>query len=178
MTGKKYGYAMATTMGDLYGMTTNEARAFMGHRLQEAGAHHRPEVVVSLMVQLSMKAAAVKFGEVRTNKACMKEIKQIHMRDTFVPKHWSELTTQQKTQVLEAFIFVEQKKDGTDKGRLVINGAMQRDHITKDEASSPTAYTESIMLTACGAGQSWPITHPNIGKWETYSGAEAPKTVI
>jgi hypothetical protein len=32
---------------------------------------------------------------------------------------------------------VEQKKDGTDKARLVINGAMQRGHITKDEASSP-----------------------------------------
>jgi hypothetical protein len=101
-----------------------------------------------MMVQLSMKAATAKFGEVRTRKACVNEVKQIHMRDTFVPKHWKELTTKQKQQVLEAFIFVEQKKDGTDKARLVINGAMQRGHITKDEASSPTAYNESIMLTA------------------------------
>jgi hypothetical protein len=115
MTGKKYGYAMATIMGDLYGKTTDEARAFMSQELREDGEHHRPQVIVSMMVQLSMKAATAKFGEVRTRKACVNEIKQIHMGDTFVPKHWNELTTNQKQQVLEAFIFVEQKKDGTDK---------------------------------------------------------------
>ena len=35
-----------------------------------------------------------------------------------------------------------------DKARLVINGAQQRDHVTKEEASSPTAYTESVILTS------------------------------
>jgi hypothetical protein len=99
MIGKKYGYAMATIMGDLYGKTTDEARAFMGQELQQAGEHHRPEVMAPMMQQLSMKAATAKFGEVRTSKACMKEVKQIHMRDTFIPKHWNELTTQQKAQV-------------------------------------------------------------------------------
>ncbi len=57
MTGKKYGYAMATIMGNL----------FMGQELREAGEHHRPEVIVSMMVQLSMKAATAKerFGQER-----------------------------------------------------------------------------------------------------------------
>ena len=70
------------------------------------------------------------------------------MRNIFVPKHWEELTPKQKGNVLESFIFVEQKKSGVDKARLVINGAMQRGHMTKEEASSPTAYTESVILTS------------------------------
>ncbi len=35
-----------------------------------------------------------------------------------------------------------------DKARLLINGAQQRDHVTKEEASLPTAYTESEILTS------------------------------
>ena len=31
---------------------------------------------------------------------------------------------------------------------MVINGAQQRDHVTKEEASSPTAFTESVILTS------------------------------
>jgi hypothetical protein len=148
MTGKKYIMAMATIMGNLHGKTADESRKFMGLELMEAGEHHRPEIIGMMMVQLSMKAAAAKFGKVWTKKACTAEVKQIHMRNTFVPKHWGKLTIQQKSQVLEAFIFVEQKKDGSDKARLVVNGAMQRGHITKEEASSPTAFNKSIILTS------------------------------
>ena len=31
---------------------------------------------------------------------------------------------------------------------MVINGAQQHGHVTKEEASSPTAYTESMILTS------------------------------
>ena len=148
MTGKKYGMAMATIMTRLKDKSADDARAYMQQELWEAGEHHQPEVMGVMMVQLSMKAATTKFGVTRTDQACKKEIKQIHLRDTFVPKHYHELLPQQKQRILEAFIFVEQKKDGSDKARLVINGAQQRGHITKDEASSPTAYNESIMLTS------------------------------
>jgi len=77
------------------------------------------------MVQLSLKAAEAKFGAVWTKNAALAEVKQIHMRNTFDPKHWSELTPKQKEQVLKAFMFVEQKKSGVDKGQLVINRKMQ-----------------------------------------------------
>ena len=70
------------------------------------------------------------------------------MRKIFVPKHWDDLTLKQKGTILESFIFVEQKKSGVDEARLVINGLQQRDHITKEEASSPTAFTESVILTS------------------------------
>jgi hypothetical protein len=70
------------------------------------------------------------------------------MRNSFVPKHWEELTPKHKSNILELLIFVEDKKSGVDKGRLVINGAMQRGHLTKEKASPPTAFTESIILTS------------------------------
>ena len=70
------------------------------------------------------------------------------MRNSFVPKNWEELTPKQTSNILESFIFLEEKKSGVVKGRLVINGAMQRGHLTKEEASLPTAFTESIILTS------------------------------
>ena len=47
------------------------------------------------------------------------------MQNIFVPKCWVELTPKQQGSVLESFIFVEQKKSGVDKARLVINGAQK-----------------------------------------------------
>ncbi len=59
-----------------------------------------------IMVQLSMKAAEKEFGVERTKKACRLEVKQIHMRNIFVPKHWDDLTPKQRGRILGAFIFV------------------------------------------------------------------------
>jgi hypothetical protein len=145
-TGKKYGYAMAQIV-QMDG-SVEESISFMQRELCEAGEHHRPEVIGMIMVQLSMKAAEKEFGVERTKKACRIEVEQIHMRNIFVPKHWDDLTPKQRGRILEAFIFVEQKKSGADKARLVIDGSQQRDHITKEEASSPTAFTESVILTS------------------------------
>ena len=145
--GSKYGYAM-TQILEMDGNTVEESVAFMQAELSEAGEHHRPDVIGIIMAQLSLKAAEREFGVIRTDKACRAEVKQLHMRNTFVPKHWDELTPKQQGNILESFIFVEEKKSGADKGRLVVNGAMQRGHITKEEASSPTAFAESIILTS------------------------------
>ena len=49
---------------------------------------------------------------------------------------------------MESFIFVQEKASGVDKARLVINRDQQQDHVTKEEASSLTAFTESIILTS------------------------------
>ncbi len=128
--------------------TVKELVAFMQQELSKAGEHHRPEVIGQIMVQLLMKAAEKEFRLERTTKACRIEVKQIHMQNIFVPKHWDDLTLKQKGTILESFIFVEQKKSGVDKARMVINGSQLHDHITKEEASSPTAFTESVILTS------------------------------
>ena len=103
--GKKYGYAMAQ-IKHING-TVEESISFMQQELSKAGEHHRPEVIGAIMVQLSMKAAEREFGVKRTKKACRLEVKQIHMRNIFVPKHWDDLTLKQRGRILEAFIFVE-----------------------------------------------------------------------
>jgi hypothetical protein len=90
--------------------TVEESISFMQRELSEAGEHHRPEVIGVIMMQLSMKAAEKEFGVNRTKKACRLEVEQIHMQNIFVPKHWDDLTPKQRSRILEAFIFVEQKK--------------------------------------------------------------------
>ena len=45
-------------------------------------------------------------------------------------------------------MFLTQKRDGTIKGRMVYNGKPTREWLSKDDAASPTAFLESIILTA------------------------------
>ena len=46
---------------------------------------------------------------------------------------------------------------------MVINGAQQRDYVTKEEASSPTAYTESVILTCIvDAKEGWDVATVDI----------------
>jgi hypothetical protein len=64
------------------------------------------------------------------------EMKQLHFRKIFVPKHWHLLTKEQKAQVLEAHLFLEQKSDGTIKGRAVASGNKQWGYISKEGQAS------------------------------------------
>ena len=58
------------------------------------------------------------------------------------------MTNREKKRALESLIFLVEKRDGRVKGRTCANGSVQRDWVDKKDASSPTAYMESIMLTA------------------------------
>ena len=49
--------------------------------------------------------------------------------------------------MVESFQFFKEKSDGRLKDRLVLGGNVQRDYISKDEASSPMAYTEAVIIT-------------------------------
>jgi hypothetical protein len=86
-TEKRYGYAMAQVMESMYGKLAGELVKLMGKELRSVCKHRRPEVICLVMLQLSMKAATVKFGEAWTTKACTAKIKQIHIHNTFVPEH-------------------------------------------------------------------------------------------
>jgi len=90
------------------------------------GAHRKADVVGMIMAQLSMKAAIKKWGQ-EAEYAMTKEMKQLHWRNSYKPKHWHELTKKQKEQILESHIFVEQKRDGLIKSPKVIGGNKQQD---------------------------------------------------
>ena len=78
--------------------------------------------------------------------AMQDEMKQLHFRDTFKPRHLYELTEKEKAEVLESQIFLKQKIDGNIKGRTVAGGNKQRDLISKEEASYPNVATEAVIL--------------------------------
>ena len=49
---------------------------------------------------------------------------------------------------MNSIIFVTEKRDGRIKARTVANGSIQRIHVDKGEASSPTVMLESVFLSA------------------------------
>ena len=104
------------------------------------------DAVAAIMLQLSLKAGLKKWDG-KAHEAAHSEMKQLHMRDTFKLKHWHELTVEQRGQVLESHMFLLEKRDGRLKARTVAGGNKQRGYIPKEDASSPTVATESVLLS-------------------------------
>ena len=95
MSGKKYAFvAMETLM-------TNEGLLFCNDEAYQYNA----EVAYTFMQQLSLKAALKQWGT-NAEDAGVKEISQLHWRDTFVSRRYSDLTHQQKKKVVESHMFL------------------------------------------------------------------------
>jgi hypothetical protein len=147
--GKSYGTTFAQVGAQMFGMTMTESIRHMEEEMVSMGIDDRDEIAMGvILTNMSIKKSIAKLGFEPTMKSSLAEMKQIHMRDSFVPKHFRELTPKQIARMVESFLFLKEKKDGTLKARAVLGGNVQRDYITKDEASSPTAYTEAVILTA------------------------------
>ena len=99
------------------------------------------------MQQMSLKAALKQLGS-DAEIAGIKESNQLHWWNTFVPKHYAQLTDDEKSKVLESHMFVVKKRTGETKARLVGGGNKQREYLTKEDSSSPTVATESVLLTS------------------------------
>ena len=112
----------------------------------ESIPQEEPDVVAAIMTQLSLKAGLKQWGD-KATAAVRSEMKQLHFRDTFKPMHWKDMTHAQKQTILESHMFLKEKRDGKIKGRTVAGGNKQRDFISKEDASSPTVSTESVLLT-------------------------------
>ena len=114
--------------------------------VQEDFYQAKPDVMAAIMMQLSLKVGLKEWGE-KGYAATHSEMKQLHLWNTFKPKHWSELTQIQHQTVLESHMFLKEKRDGKIKGRTVAGGNKQCDYISKEDASSPTVATESVLLS-------------------------------
>jgi hypothetical protein len=102
-----------------------------------------PDVVAAIMTQLSLKAGLKEWGK----KGSHYEMKQLHLRKTFTPKDWRELSKAQRQTVIKSHMFLKLKRDRNIKGRAVAGGNKQRNYISKEDASSPTVTTESVLLS-------------------------------
>jgi len=59
---------------------------------------------------------------------------------------------------MDALMLLTEKKDGTFTGWVVYNRKGTHEWVSKDEAASPTAYVESIMITAViDAKEDWDV---------------------
>jgi hypothetical protein len=141
MTVSKYSYAV--TQLDTQGLLNPDAHMFVQEDFYQA----EPNVVAAIMTQLSLKACLKEWGE-QAFTAARSEMKQLHPRKTFKPKHWCELSHVQRQMVLVSHMFLKQKRYGKIKGRTIAGGNKQRDYISKEDASSPTVATEAVLL-AC-----------------------------
>jgi hypothetical protein len=132
----------------MVGLSATESIKFMESELIRMGKDDQDATAMGIiMAHMLVKQARKKFGVDWTTKACMAKVKQIHMRKTFVPKHRHELTPKQQERMVKAFIFLTEKRSGEIKARKVLGGNVQHKYISKDEASSPTAYTESVIMS-------------------------------
>jgi hypothetical protein len=138
MTGKRYAYATAVLEKTIHPYA---------HIWGQYEVDVNEQVVAAIMLQLSMKAGITKWGE-KANEAIQAEMYQLHMRDTFEPLRWEELNTDEKRKILESHLFLQGKRDGRIKERTVAGGNKERGFITKEEASSPTVSTESVIFTS------------------------------
>ena len=57
------------------------------------------------------------------------------------------MTAIQRRTMIESHIFLKEKRDGKIKGRTVAGGNNQRGYISKEDASSPTVASDSVLLS-------------------------------
>ena len=86
MKGKKYAVALSQIAECLKDTKNGMAMAQMSVKLMSPGVHRKADIVGMIMAQLSMKAAIKKWGE-RARYAISKEMKQLHWRNSYKPKH-------------------------------------------------------------------------------------------
>lgn len=79
------------------------------------------------MTNMLIKQSIKSFGVEKTMASCKVEMKQIHMQNSFIPKHYyHELTPKQKSRMVGLFMFLKEKKDRKLKSQEVIGGNVQR----------------------------------------------------
>ena len=96
----------------------------------------------------SMKKAKELFGD-RSDAAVMKELRQIHLFETYEPLKASNLTWEEKKEELNSLLFVTEKRNEDIKPHNVADGSKQRTYEWYDEkdGASATVLTESVFLT-------------------------------
>ena len=96
--------------------------------------------------QYNLKKGLEKFGE-EGKKIAMKELDQLYKRNRFTPILIRDMIREERNKAMEALMFIAEKRDLTEKGRMVYNGKPTRSWIGKEDMTSPTVALESVMLT-------------------------------
>lgn len=104
-------------------------------------------VVGVVLQQMHINKALKRYGA-KAEAAGKKEMRQIHERQAVVPVHLDSLSEKERKEIIDSLLLIEEKRDGTIKGREVARGDQQKQYHTKEEVHSPTVTTASVMITA------------------------------
>jgi len=116
----------------------------IGHEL--CGLQGFSELEHVALTQYNLRKGLQIYGKAAAD-AVVKEMKQLHDRKTIRPRYATELSTRDKRRALAYLMFIKEKRCGTIKGRGCADGRKQRIYKTKEETSSPTVRTESLLLS-------------------------------
>lgn len=94
-----------------------------------------------------LQKGLAKFGEEGVT-AAKKEVSHMHHHVCFKVLAVNQLTQQGRRRAMEGLMFLSHKNSGEVKDRLAYNGKPTRQWVDREEKSSPTAFTESILLLA------------------------------
>jgi hypothetical protein len=109
--------------------------------------------------QYSMNKGLKLFGNKGT-EAVRKEMEQLDKMSVLEPINPSDLTLSEREKVLEYLMFLKEKRCGKIKGRGCADGRLQRLWTDKHDTASPTAYLESLLLTASVGQEGCNGRHP------------------
>jgi hypothetical protein len=94
----------------------------------------------------SLNKRIMKFGQ-KGMDAATKEMKQLHNRTVFEGITIQDMTPLERKRAMESLIFLVEKCDGKLKARTCANGSTQREYINREDATSPTAATNALLIT-------------------------------
>jgi hypothetical protein len=116
--------------------------------MQRTGCNHVnfKHITGIIMTQMSVKAERKKHGQVAID-ALFEEFSQLHDLGVFLAQYGHKLTIAEKRGALRAISVVKEKRCGRIKGRTVPDGRPQRQLYAKEETSSPTVFTDALMLS-------------------------------
>ena len=100
----------------------------------------------TVMTQYSVNKGIQIFGDAGID-AVTQELKQLHDRKVIIPVMMSSMSKEMKRSALPYLMFLKEKRTGQIKGRGCADGRKQRQTLSKEEVSSPTVSTESVMIS-------------------------------
>ena len=101
---------------------------------------------IFLSIQVNLKKGIKMFGD-KAIEEMTKELRQLHMQDSFIPRLRKDISSKLWSNRCEAVNLIKEKSNGEIKDHCCADGRVQRQFISKEEAASPTAATESVLMT-------------------------------
>ena len=108
--------------------------------------HRYDHTMTIILSQMSLGKGIKAFGD-RAVDTTTKEFSQLDEKGVLIPKHFNELSKEERDEALPVVVLIKEKRSGEIKGRPCTDGRKQRLYIPPEDTNSPTVSTESLFLS-------------------------------